>query len=65
MRTCKKCKWWKFNSDAVEPDECDIGYCRRNAPPCKATEEQCHPSAVWPVTYDCDWCGEFKEKENE
>lgn len=62
---CEKCKWWEFTVGPEDGDECTIGDCHRNAPHCKLTENECSPCAVWAITNACDWCGEFKEKENE
>jgi hypothetical protein len=53
--TCFSCRHW---AQADQRD--DIGHCRRHAP---------HPTLVngyilvnWPVTRDCDWCGEHAKR---
>ncbi len=51
-RRCDKCEWWV----GVE----GFGDCRK-LPPRILTDV----TSVFPITEDSDWCGEFKEKEQE
>ena len=62
-RKCENCEWWNEhpNYDAVANGEC-----RKKSPITTfCTDPQCLPQMEWPWTKPYDWCGEFKEKENE
>ena len=55
-RQCKFCEYWEQDIDRVLPKSND-GVCKR-FPPTMLTEEN-----IYPVTSSCDWCGEYKTKE--
>lgn len=57
MKKCEDCRYWKNNVDWGV----DLGTCHRSFPQC--TDEG--TNAYWPATHSSDWCGEFKEKEEE
>ena len=48
---CELCVYW------AKETEVRTGACRRNAPKPAPGKEQL---AVWPLTLDTDWCGDFK-----
>jgi hypothetical protein len=52
---CRDCEWWKTNERHAE-----VGECRRNPPQLSQTQK----GANWPMTYQMDWCGEFKLRES-
>jgi hypothetical protein len=59
---CGGCRYW-----AKKAGEKARGECRRRAPaPANADDanEEGWPTygAAWPLTFDDDWCGEFKPK---
>lgn len=69
--SCYFCKWWKKEFPKDKRRNALInGQCRRNPPiiinsmlPGRADRNtsfvsQCH--GIWPYTYNCDYCGEFK-----
>jgi hypothetical protein len=74
--SCKTCRFWEFGD---HQDGNSLGPCQR-LPPHLPTPEAirdwfCRPDGgseserpgirgVWPITMDCDWCGEY-EKEGE
>ena len=45
---CGRCIWWAHKANRV-------GRCRRRAPVV---------GDGWPVTFDTDWCGDFKLSEH-
>lgn len=59
---CARCRFWHL----VEAS----GECRRRAPriakalaPLSSDQNiECGPTALWPTTYNDDWCGEFSLK---
>lgn len=61
---CETCVFWKRKNDISE-----AGRCRRYAPkpinwfvPDSGEEDDAEPTpeAVWPVTWNDDWCGEWQ-----
>jgi hypothetical protein len=48
---CQLCVYWAKDA------EVRTGACRRNAPKPAPGKEQL---AVWPLTLNTDWCGDFK-----
>ena len=48
---CQLCVYW------AKDTEVRTGLCRRNAPKPAPGKEQL---AVWPLTLNTDWCGDFK-----
>lgn len=61
---CGDCRFW----DGLYPLEEGIGRCRRYAPRpvILDVEASFKMEACFPLTGDCDWCGEFKmRKDNQ
>jgi hypothetical protein len=71
---CEDCKWWDTNyiSKSHGLTCCP---CKRQPPTLILAQhlsvdeieniEACSEWALWPETSCVDWCGEFKEKNNE
>ena len=59
---CEKCKYW---IETGGTDSGLVGECHRNAPQPELIEA-CSTSniryAVWPVTTDRNWCGQFEQR---
>lgn len=57
-RRCDTCEWWEHTQLNT-----DRGFCYRYPPTVIAIEND----IVWanPKTDDCDWCGEWKAKEEQ
>jgi hypothetical protein len=60
---CKICKFWKN----IWHEQPDIGRCVRHSPsevllPREKKEDMKKYMAIWPITYNFDWCGEFQPK---
>jgi hypothetical protein len=73
---CDECRFWD-GLEETEYDRIDeatspnpeIGRCRRLPPSCARAPSDVENGnvsdwmiAVWPVTWDCEWCGEFEAK---
>ena len=54
-RRCDNCKFWK-KRDENSTD----GFCKRSAPVPKIDSSSTSCFAVWPITNNVDWCGEFQ-----
>lgn len=54
---CSFCMYWDilYNTDSV-------GRCRRYTPVINHQQNR-RTTGEWPITYENDWCGEFKKKE--
>ncbi len=56
-RTCEVCRHW----NRLEPG---LGECRRNSPSIvtiiQTEDVSITNKAIWPRTFDNEWCGEFK-----
>jgi len=61
---CVKCLYWQSLKDGFPAPDLNargrkgdnIGECRLNAPSVPNADTQ------WPITYEFDWCGQFKAK---
>jgi hypothetical protein len=59
---CEKCKYWKETGGT---DSGLVGECHRNAPQPELTAAGSTANircAVWPITADRNWCGQFEER---
>ena len=62
---CVNCRYWR--ADRTDPE---VGYCKRYAPRPSMGAIIRHDSgtaetvdhAIWPLTMDDDWCGQFRAK---
>ena len=56
---CEACIYWEYDGiSGRTADTSGQGWCRRN-PPVVVTPKEGWDT-VWPLTFDSDWCGEFK-----
>ncbi len=75
---CETCQWWQQLDPNGEGAATDGGYtvsdfgtglCRRMPPwlklrPDPATDSaDAAAAAIWPVTWDEDWCGEYQPRD--
>ena len=56
---CDKCRFWRQGMSMRHGQL--LGNCHRLAPKPRRKVRQ----ARWPVTYQDDWCGEWKAREDE
>lgn len=58
--SCKSCRFW----DKLPHTERAYGqgFCRRRAPLPVLASQESKPEALWMITADCDWCGEYQPK---
>lgn len=58
---CKECRFWDVMHDRIST-KAQEGRCRRHAPhpeaPLDSSAMGFDLGAVWPATFDDDWCGE-------
>jgi hypothetical protein len=55
---CGICNYWSGQGKDSE------GFCRRYAPhPHPATPPEKNLIAIWPATWDADWCGEWEARQ--
>lgn len=74
-RTCDTCHWWHLLDPDGEGVEADGGYkvsdvgtgrCRRYPPKLRrgpnfeTDSSDAAGAAIWPITWDEDWCGEHR-----
>ena len=53
---CEDCKWWM----KLEDDNPRNGECRRKSP--SPSPKGIQYVGYWPLTANCDYCGEYKPK---
>jgi hypothetical protein len=59
---CEKCKYWLETGGT---DSGLVGECHRNAPQPELIDTSSKANiryAIWPVTADENWCGQFEER---
>lgn len=62
MKVCSECFFWiPMPLDIHKPAEAFLGECRRRSPGVNLTGNV----AVWPVTENNDWCGDFVVRKNK
>jgi hypothetical protein len=52
---CESCRFWEPTSAG------DRGWCRRKSPVPFLGEK--NRDALWPMTTDTDWCGEYRKRK--
>lgn len=70
--TCKTCRFWSRDTERDQDEFCGVGDCRRyppvllqspellaNEPDDDCDDHRLRP-ALFPETYDWDWCGEHQ-----
>lgn len=75
VERCADCRFWDISEQPIsKPGMVDLGACRRMPPVVvtdmlpiisqrdKYPEEAAEyaEKGIWPLTCDCDWCGEFQ-----
>lgn len=61
MEQCATCRWFD-DKVTTRPSEKADGYCRRRSAVCGGTSEYAY--TTWPNVYRVDWCGEYKERND-
>lgn len=59
--TCEECFYWDSSTQLRDADPDTTGQCRKRAPSMDTTYGS-PQVAMWPITEDADWCGEFRAK---
>ena len=59
---CETCLFWSQANVT-----CGLGECRRHAPVTgpKRTLRYAGEGRTFPITDDCDWCGDYQRKDGE
>lgn len=59
MKVCSQCRFWKSFAHHRKAGEC------RLHPPVVANAGMGEVMHVWPSTESGDWCGDFKESDDD
>lgn len=60
MKQCRDCKWWDYEDQDHVNSGYSWGQCHRLPP--LPYDSKDRDDAIWPPTYESDWCGEFEQK---
>ena len=61
LMLCKTCLYFSSYRGPRDTNEKDAGQCRWR-PPVVITEDGIGPEVIWPLVFEDDFCGQYKEK---